>query len=197
MELIIIDELRLKIILSREEMQSYGIDAAGADMESEDVKRTLCGILERAKHTAGFSCDCGRVFVQLFASRDGGCEMFVTRYSELCDSEDGRIFEGEDGDDMSDGRLRRRYAYRLFDTGDLLRLCLALKKRDFAGESDAYISADGNELYLVLHENGGKDISVAVEFGETVSLCALPAYISEHCEPICERDAVDRLAQLL
>ena len=198
MELIVIDKSRLKIILSREEMQSYGIDAMSVDIKCEEARRTLCDILEKAKHTAGFSCDCGRVFVQIFASCDGGCEMFVTSYSELSDEdEEGCFMEKTDKDSQNiRGRLRRRYAYRLCSTEELVRLCSALKERGYAEESDAYMSLDGEDIFLVLYEGAGADVSVALEFAESVPFFGMPLYISEHCMPLCEGDAVGSLSAL-
>lgn len=194
MELIVIDDSRLKIILSREEMQSYGLDSADVDVECPVAQRTLCDILERAKHTAGFIGECSRVFVQYFASRDGGCEMFVTRFSELCDEEECLIDISQK--QKTEPRLRRRYVFRLATVRDLLALCRALLKNGYLGESEAYVSHQLEEIYLVLYEGAGADVSTALEFSEPLSFCSMSAYISEHCLSICDRAAVSTLGVL-
>ena len=84
MELIVIDGDRMKIMLSGEEMSSYSIDAMAIDTEDEDTRRILYDIIDRARRSAGLGGECGRMFVRVFPSGDGGCEMYVTKYAVSC-----------------------------------------------------------------------------------------------------------------
>ena len=191
MELIVIDDDRIKIMISGEELASYNIDAATLDPNDEQTKRILYDIIDRARRSAGLDGSRAGMFVQVFTSTDGGCEMYVTGYSRLCD-DDGGV---EDMEDRGSVPVRkRRPVYRFFDVEGMMRACRALSRRGYAEVSDAYIS-DGGEVYLVLCE-GDTDLSVVLEYGESVFFGGMMLYLSEHARRIVERDAVGVLSSL-
>ena len=193
MELIVIDEERMKIMLSREELLSYNIYAPDIDTEDESTKRILYDIIDRAKRTAGFDGEWGSMFVRVFPSGDGGCEMYVTKYAQLYD-EDEYMCDDTTEDKGHGARARaRRYVYRLASADLLLRCCRALADRGYAAPSDVYISEDGETYFLVLHE-GECDTSVALEFGESVSFSGVLVYLSEHARILVEKDGVGSMS---
>ena len=49
------------------------------DSIDDQGKQAFNKILDEAKLKCGFSTNGKRIFVQLFPSKDGGCEMFITR----------------------------------------------------------------------------------------------------------------------
>ena len=191
MELIVIDEDRMKIMISAEELASYNIDASTFDPGDEQTKRILYDIVDRARRSAGLDGAGAGMFVQVFASSDGGCEMYVTGYSHLYD-EDGGAEDMEER--KSTPARKRRPVYRFSCVADLLRACRALAARGYCEVSDAYITERG-EVYLVLCE-GGIDLSVTLEYGDSVFFGGMMMYLSEHTSPITERDAVGTLAPL-
>lgn len=196
MELIVISDTRFKIMLSAKDMTEYNIDAMSLDTECARTKRILYDILDRAKKKAGFSGDTDNVFVQIFPSKDGGCELFVTKYSNLFDSDEA------DGTaslraQKAQGNIKKRLVYRFGCLGELLRACRALKLRGYKEASDAYISDKEKIIYLVLHEGADSaDMSVVLEYADPVFFGGVSLYISEHSTPICENFAVDTLAEL-
>ncbi len=193
MELIVISDTRMKIMLSREDMSGYDIDALSIDTESAKTKRILNGILAEANKSAGIECSGDRAFVQLFPSLDGGCEMYVTRFSELSDNE---AAEGSCVNmNNAKNTVKRRSVYRFRCMRELLCACKALKCRGYSESSDSYMSVDGECFYLVLCE-GEADTSVVLEYAEPVFFGGARIYISEHSSPLCENNAVDTLAQL-
>ena len=191
MELIVIDEDRIKIMISGEELASYNIDASTLDPSDGHTKRILYDIIDRARRSAGLEGARSGMFVQVFTSSDGGCEMYVTGYSHLYDEEGGAENMEETG---NAGMRRRRPVYRFSCIGDLLCACRALERRGYGESSDAYITESG-EIYLVLCE-GDADLSVALEYGESVFFGGMMLYLSEYAAHIRERDAVEALAPL-
>ena len=190
MELIVIDVDRMKIMLSGEEMSSYCIDAMTIDTDDEDTKRILYDIIDRARRSAGLSCEYGRMFVRVFPSSDGGCEMYVTRYSELFDEEESR--------DMQQGNTvprRRRHIYATSSIESLARIGRALEAKGYSGVSDVYIS-DGEDVYYLVLSEDEADLSVVCEYAEPVGLSGMLSYLSEHARILCERDAVARFSAL-
>ena len=81
MELILINEKKLKIMLTPEDMREYEIDCESVDYARAETRRAFWSILDEAKHRTGFDAASERVYIQLYPSREGGCEMFVTRLS--------------------------------------------------------------------------------------------------------------------
>ena len=191
MELIVIDDDRMKIMISEEELSSYNIDAATLDPSDEKTKRILYDIVDRARRSAGLDGARAGMFVQVFTSADGGCEMYVTGYSHLYDEDGG----AEDMEEKKSIPVRkRRPVYRFSGVGELLLACRALEARGYSEVSDAYIT-DSGEVYLVLCE-GDVDLSVALEYGDSVFFGGVMMYLSEHTAQIRERDAVGTLAPL-
>ena len=84
MEIIQISESKLKLTLAREDLAEFDLDAEDLDYSKTDTKRMFWDILSRVKRNVGFETDGYRVLVQLFPSRDGGCEMFITKFADLC-----------------------------------------------------------------------------------------------------------------
>lgn len=77
MEYLRINENKLKITLTQEELRFYGMDLADLSYSSTETRRAFWAILDDAKHATGFDAAASRVSIRIFASRTGGCEMFV------------------------------------------------------------------------------------------------------------------------
>lgn len=82
MELIVIDENKLKIMLSAPDMLHYELRAERMDYADEDTQRAFRHIFHDARDQIGFETTGERLLVQLYTSREGGCEIFVTKLGE-------------------------------------------------------------------------------------------------------------------
>ena len=78
MELILISNTKLKIMLNEDDMKQYKIGSE-ADCAESGTRKAIRSILERAKEQVGFNTDGEEIFVQLYTSKKGGCELFVTK----------------------------------------------------------------------------------------------------------------------
>ncbi len=78
METIFINEDKIKIMLSKIEMTKYRIDK---DFSKDKTESDLIiwDILDDASILTGFDTEKGSFYVQMYPSKDGGCELFVTR----------------------------------------------------------------------------------------------------------------------
>ena len=79
MELILISESKLKVMLSAEDMRRYDLNCDTVDSGDPTARQAFWDILDEARRRTGFDAAGKRVFVQLYPSREGGCEMFVTK----------------------------------------------------------------------------------------------------------------------
>ena len=79
MELIVIDENRMKITLTAEEMSQYNIDIMNADEQDEKTKRVLYDILDKVANRYCFNTCRERALVKIFPSKDGKAKMQTTK----------------------------------------------------------------------------------------------------------------------
>ena len=78
MELILISNTKLKIMLDESDMKKYHIENE-SDCAEFSTRKAIRSLLECAKDRIGFNTDGEEIFVQLYTSKQGGCELFVTK----------------------------------------------------------------------------------------------------------------------
>lgn len=79
MEMIVINQSKLKIMLTPPDMRKYDLSSGTLDCTDESTRRTFRRIIEDARAETGFETAGEQLFIQLYTSRDGGCELFVTK----------------------------------------------------------------------------------------------------------------------
>ncbi len=183
MELIVIGTGKLKIMLTDDEMKKYELDTDTIDYDTTSTRRAFWSILDDAKTRTGFDAASDRVFIQLYPSKKGGCEMYVTKLSE-----GGRVPRPRFGE-----RKSRLCAYAFPDLEALLGVCRRLLSRGWRGESRAYRDTVGR-CYLFLTEPGAAQ-SFLPEYGTRENADRLRLYIGEHGHPLCESHAVELLGK--
>lgn len=100
MELILISNTKLKIMLDEGDMIKYHIGSE-SDCAKGSTRRAIRSLLECAREQIGFNTDGEEIFVQLYTSKKGGCELFVTKCPS--ESESGEIYERIKSPLLSDG----------------------------------------------------------------------------------------------
>ncbi len=91
MELIVISHTKIKIMLTKPDMARYELTTSHIDSADEHTRCAVRHILADADRKVGFDTEGQRLFVQFFASKDGGCEIFVTKLgknTDVCQSTD-------------------------------------------------------------------------------------------------------------
>ena len=78
MELIPINESKLKIMLDEIDMREYRLGAE-SDCADTETRRAIRSILDVARKKIGFNTEGAEIFVQMYTSKKGGCELFVTK----------------------------------------------------------------------------------------------------------------------
>lgn len=94
MELIKISDGRLKIMLTPPDMEKYHLDSESIDCADEHTREAFKHIFDDARAQVDFDTDGNRLFIQLYTSRGGGCEIFVTKI-------DNPKMQKTDGDKLS------------------------------------------------------------------------------------------------
>ena len=79
MELIPISMTKLKIMLTAPDMLHYELQGKDLSCVDAHTRRAFRHVLDDAHAQIGFDTRGEKLFIQLYASRDGGCELFVTK----------------------------------------------------------------------------------------------------------------------
>ena len=181
MELIVISDSKIKLMLTRDDMDRYrGM--------TKDVLRE---IMEDAKKQCGCTAMEGRIYVQMYPSKSGGCELFVTRL----ENRSGTCGAGEDRV-LTDYRkyiFEERGSHIIYVFGSmnyLLGTCARLHSLGYSGSSMAYHDPCSGKYYLLLE----CETHIAVEYFGSLCPSRLFCYISEHCSLFCT-GAVEKLAK--
>lgn len=192
MELIVIDERRIKLMLSAKDMETYRITSVDGEC-IRDVMREVsvrCGYCGNAL--------CGRIYVEMYPLKRGGCELFVTRLSDtkLGGERSGYGSMIKSGNEGILTEFRRagvasagRYIYSFETMEHLLGACRGLQRSGYAGESKAYRDLERQAYYLILEQ---ESFVVSENLG---TLChgSFYYYINEHCRLFCA-DAITVLS---
>jgi len=192
MEYILINEGKLKVMLELADLEEFDINAEDLDYANPVAKPVFEDILRYAREEFGFDTSGHKVLLQLFPSRDGGCELFITRLPSLCEQT------------KSQPKVKESVAYSFGTLSNLLAVCKRLLSKGFNGKSSAWADSQGR-WYLLLSESDMLDLhslpiphelSFIEEYGESQSPRALSLYLGEYAQSICEGDAVRTLGEI-
>ncbi len=224
MELIVIDEHKLKIMLTPPDMRHYDLRAERMSAANAATRRAFRHIFDDARDRIGFDTSGERLLVQLYTSRGGGCEIFVTK---LGAEEISLLSETDAADSVAEDALLARLAkedamttipavapnarsfrelpseptaYRFQDAEHLFALCRRLSATGFAGQSRVYIDEEGKigTWYLFLTPADGTLPAFVREYATAEAVCepdSLMLYLSEHGRCLCETGAVELLGR--
>jgi len=189
----LVGESKIKIVLSEEERENYGLAAALPDVSGPSARRSFWRILDMAKREVGFDPSGDKVLIQLYPIKDGGCEIFVTKLGILPDSS-ARIVSKSNKVAML-SKKKSIYAFVCFD--DLIRAIKAIRSisKEAFPESDVFVIDD--KYYLVIEEygKGGEPVEFPciLEFGTELAADVF-TYILEHARKLTNGDAVEKFS---
>ena len=183
MEMIMISPSQLKVMMDAEDMKKYALNCDDDLRSGSERRLALRTILKKAKEQTGFLSDGRRILVKMFPSRDGGCEMFVTRLGDAA-----RQTEFEETKNAA--VIREGMSVYAFETFQgLASACLRLREAGIGGESAAYREIEKSRYYLAVD----KSSPLITEMGGSLIRSCAAGYINEYCALIC-KDAVNVLA---
>ena len=195
MDILLVSESKLKVMMTKEDMDYYELQGECADYDTTETRKAFWSILDEAKKRTGFDAARDKVLVQLYPSKDGGCELFVTKLglvpalAEKTLARSGRVAM----------LSARRTIYRFDTLSDLSAACVSLCGDVHTEDSDVYYADDGR-YYLFLEERMGKNDTLTLatrlgEYGESVPSHQID-YIQEHGICIKHGGAVALFAKL-
>ncbi|MBR2370679.1 MAG: adaptor protein MecA [Clostridia bacterium] len=193
MELIKISETHIKIMLTPEEVERYRLlEQVEGDKETDKISREgrqiiFRHIMEDASLICGSSLPCDNAFVQVFTSKTGGCELFITQ---------SEAKGGATSHQHGSGILK--VAFRFEKIGYLIEACRRIRRQETGVlSSEAWKDERGcYYLIIVMEASGTGKLVYITECGDRESIDRVSLYLSEHGSMICEEGAVEMLAEL-
>lgn len=191
MELIRISERKLKVMLSPDDMAHYAISCESMDYENTETRRAFWDILDIAKHQTGFDAARDKIYIQVYPSRSGGCELYVTMLPDERGQAPAPLTAPQ--------KKTSIYQFETFAT--LVNVCRILLAQGYNEESDAFRVADTWFLRLqdANETTSGKLVlshPFLLEYGSREDGALLLPYIREHGICVSVGRAVQDLARL-
>lgn len=196
MELILINDKKLKIMLSESDMEKYHITGDEMDYSKLRTRTVLKSILSDAKDATGFCTDGESFFVQLFTSVHGGCELFITKGAPDTDAKTTPPTPAENS--KNEKTCISLYSFDSFYP--LSVVCRQLHKQTEHINATAYSDING-AYYLVIYRDCPTANSIIdkftfiSEYGKKEDPDYFNMYISEYGSWIC-KNAVTTLGSL-
>ncbi len=178
LDFLVVTDSKLKIMMSKADMQQYGIDGADIDYDDPKIRRSFWRILDVAKTNAGFDVAGDKVLIQFYPSKDG-CEIFVTKL--------GVIPQGAERAISKSGKVAmlscRRAVYKFTSLDDMLGAVKIIESEGCEKRPQAFMD-DNLCYYIIADERRASsdsigDLSPLTEFGREIPP-NISAYISEH-----------------
>lgn len=191
MEWIQISPNKLKVMLTAEDARYYALDCEHADRTSTLTREAFREILSDLRMRVGFDATEDKAYIQMYPSKEGGCELFITKTGLL-------LLEEEDCSKAFPAPRTRRSkmtekAIRFEKIEPMLSLCRRLRTDAKLRHSEAFRD-DTGAWWLLLRREGA--LSFAAEYGELREIGAARLYLGEHSQTICKNRAVETLSAL-
>lgn len=184
MNYIMINEGKMKIMLEAQDLEEWDIQIDELDYSNPYAKAIFEEILAYAKEHFGFETTGYRVLLQLYPSKDGGCELFITRLGESIGNQDQIRANTE----------QRAYSFEKLSY--LISVCRRLCRNGFEGFSSAWFDNDGKWFLMISPKDSENSelchidkFTFITEYGECESPNMLPLYLNEYAVPVCEGNA--------
>lgn len=166
-EILQIAKGRLKVTLTKEELREYRIDPDEMDYDEQECHTAFEGLLAVVSAKTELSFLSGKTYVQIYPSRDGGCELFFIHIDPEQKEHRALIAVGD------------RPAYLCFfeSQGEAGRFLALLRGQGKRGE--VYFQPQMGR-YLIFSRCGAGEELLFLEYGRQVDP-QIAFYLEEHC----------------
>ena len=181
MDYLVINENKLKIMLTPKDVCDYGIECEKSDYSKPETRKAFWRVLDKAREECGFKVSGEKLLIQYYPSKSGA-EIFVTKLGKISVGVEKSITSSDSIAMLSSKNM----IYRFSSLEELERLCRETVKKGADCGADVYYSEDGS-YYLFFEERCDFGVlspfSIASEFAEEVPQ-NMESYIKEHSEAL-------------
>jgi len=195
MDFIRIGTNKLKIMLTREDAAHYALCPDTADHTDTKTRRAFRAILTDIKAKTDFDAAEDKVYIQIFPSREGGCELFVTKMGIALSPRSGTAGKAERAQ-----KKRREVIFYFTALEELVAVCRRLAGSKFKGESRVWLD-DLGRYWLHLLEEGDPlmarhDHACLFEYGYMENRDNAALMLPEHGKMLAAENAVEIFSKL-
>lgn len=190
-----INSEKIKIMLSHDDMARYDIQIYSLSNTENAIKETFREVLSEIREQTGFDTLSGRALMQVYPAKDGGCEIYITKFpGDVADL--GGITSTEN----HLGRPKRRFKNVIFvfeTLADTMDACKVINSNGYSRKSSLFRDVSG--YYLIIEneirpKNAPDELAKIYDYGKKVAGKVTEAYIREHMETVISQNAVDALS---
>ena len=178
MEWIKISKNKLKVMLTAEDARRYALNCADSTHCESLTRAAFRELLCDVRRHVGFDATEDQAYIQMYPSKEGGCELFITKTELARESEHQPPSES---------------AIRLGTLSALLALCRRLQEAPQLLHSEALQDERGT-WWLLVHYKGR--LPYLAEYGELREGSSARLYLAEHGKVICAENAIQTLSCL-
>lgn len=206
MELNLIREDKLKVLLTPFDMMKYELTCEKLDYDNTETRKAIWSILDFAKRETGFDAAIGKIRIEVYPERSGGCAIYITKLASSDRPSQEPMNETIAKPSAATGKTTAVYQFR--DPDSLARVCRCLAHRGYHEESHAFFeSLEQGEIRYFLQITEAPPASLKKarylkenlfieEFGERLESDESVFYLHERASVIRRDDAVQTLARL-
>ena len=196
MEWIRISENKLKIMLTAEDARHYELNCEQADYADMRTRTAFREILTDVRRETDFEAIEDKVYIQMYPSKEGGCELFVTKTGLLLNEQEPTIPQASKKEYTRPPRTRREnlQAFRFRDFSLLLAACRRLQVIPLR-QSSAFRDENGT-WWLFLSGCEPQRLRFLSAYAHEVRADLARLYLDEHGKAVCKKDATETLARL-
>ena len=187
MEIMKITDTSIKISLCASEAQEYNLNEE-SQLDTKEVKKSFAKLLSKAKKEVGFKYAGENIVAEIFSSKDGGYEIFVS-YLNL----EEKMYKEK----MGEQRISRQgqiIIYCFEELENLLLVLSRLSRLELDAKSSVYFESLTKKYYLILDGVSKKDLFLGFicEYATILKSNHL-TYIQEYTKCIAKGNAISSL----
>lgn len=221
MEWIRISENKLKIMLTAEDAKRYALRCETVDLADSFTRQALRDILSDIRPVTGFDATEEKVYIQMYPSKEGGCELFITKMGLLfhdpssvghavatCEPKKAEPAKKAKTACGKKAPRRRKELCSFPALSELLAACAQLLAAHYESESSAWRDETGKYWLLLCATEPDASIAehrsplisfpaaMLLEYGKRENVEASLIFLAEHGSCICPASAVEILGML-
>lgn len=196
MEWIRISQNKLKIMLTAEDARHYELNCEEANYTDSVTRTAFREILTDVKREADFDASEDKVYIQMYPSKEGGCELFITKIGLLLEEERKAAMQAGKKE-LPNTRMRREnaLAFCFRELSLLTAACRRLLPLTTVHKSEAFRGENGT-WWLFLSGCEPHKLRFLSGYAREMRADMARIYLAEHGTLICEKNAVETLAEL-
>ena len=190
MEMYLVQEDKLKVVLTKKDVERLGLGRERLDYTNESTRRVLIDMLERGRDEVGFYPRRSKLYIEVYPAEDGGSVLYFTRLHGSATFPMGRLDPGP-----------HPVVFAFGEVEDLITACCKVSRQYGHRIYKSTLYKFGHEHRLIVYPLDYADrlsIRLLSEYGRLVGEGALPASLcEEHGTLITGDNAIDQLAQAM